>query len=132
MTGTKLTWDDVRAIRALFTAGQPSTTTRAVAAAYGVSQAAVSKIIQNRSWRDPEYIPVSIGYRGEANGRAKLDWATVRRIRQQYTAREASGYALARQHRMASSTISGILTNALWHDPEYMPPPPRRKKKDQP
>jgi len=47
----KLTWADVREIRAIYAAGGVSTT--ALAQQYGVSQPAVSQIILRKTWREP-------------------------------------------------------------------------------
>jgi DNA-binding XRE family transcriptional regulator len=59
---------------------------------------------------------------GENNGRAKLTWAAVKLIRQQYAKGEATQLELATHHGLSKTAIGDIIRNQRWIDPEYTPP----------
>ncbi|WP_234414176.1 helix-turn-helix domain-containing protein [Paenibacillus sp. CAA11] len=65
----------------------------------------------------PEYvIQLSERKKGELNPQAKLTWALVRKIREEYVPYEVSQQALASKYGVSRSTISDIVKNRIWKE----------------
>ena len=55
---------------------------------------------------------------GENNGRAKLNWEQVRKMREEYATGEYKQKDLAKKYNINSATISQIINNKLWRENE--------------
>lgn len=55
--------------------------------------------------------------KGEKNGRAKVTWEIVKRLRFEYASTSLSTYTLARQYKLAQSTVHDIVTQRTWLRP---------------
>lgn len=58
---------------------------------------------------------------GEKNPRAKLTWDTIRSIRETATTNYVSTSQIARTYELTPASVSKILRNANWYDPQYNP-----------
>jgi transcriptional regulator with XRE-family HTH domain len=83
-----------------------------LAGEYGVVRRTVSKIVRNKIWHDPNYSPRP-SYR--------LTMADASAIRERY-AEGGTQAELAAQHGVHQVTVSKIVRNRRWHDPNYSPP----------
>lgn len=64
--------------------------------------------------------------RGEAAPWSKLDWATVRAMRSEYTGSWGEASKIAAKFGLTMSRTHQILRGTIWAEPEYTPPPAPR------
>lgn len=131
MTTPKLTRQNVQEIRQLWTTGQGST--YQLGTRFHVSGTTIWKIVNNLTWHDPHYTPpvkpphgMVSGGRGAANGNARLTWEQVHLIRHRYATGGITQTQLAAEYGVQKMTLSEIIRNVAWRDPNYTPPKPKR------
>ena len=105
----RLTMADATIIRERYAEGG---TQAELAAQHGVSHVTVSLVVRNKIWHDPNYSP-------RPSYRLTMADATV--IRERY-AEGGTQAELAAQHGVHQVTVSKIVRNKIWHDPNYSPP----------
>lgn len=103
---TKLTWDIVRAIRAL--GPDRSLTYAEIGARFGVTGQRVASLMSGLSWKDRSFEPC-------LRPRNKLDWPQVREIRRRYAEGE-TGPALAEAFGVTHVAVHFIVTGAHWRN----------------
>lgn len=109
-----LTRAQVAAIRETYATGD--TTMQPLADTYNIHITTVWQIIRNKIWYDPRYTPP------QPDRRVRLTWERVRKMRTQYATGRMTMLALADEHGVSKSTVSRVITNETWHDPDYIPP----------
>lgn len=130
---TKLSWEDVKKIRAL--AGSMSQ--GAIGEMYGVDQGNIFFILHNQTWYDPEYIPGAVGIphlKGEEHGSAILTAVKVSWIKL-WLFWGYSPSEIADKYGVTPQAIYPIKNGRRWADvpiadPEDCPPefwPPEAK-----
>jgi uncharacterized protein YjcR len=81
---------------------------------YGLSRGVVSNIIQNISFRDPNYT------RPSRHTTYVLNFETATQIRADYNTGKIKQVDLAKKYGIAQNTLSKIITNKAWYDPNYV------------
>lgn len=118
----KLTWADVRVIRDEY---EPRKITyKKLADRYGVTNGAISNIVMNRTFHDPDYTPRN----PESSVRRKLSTADANVVRERYAAERITERTLGREFGVDSSVIGGVIRNETYYDPAYTPPSPDEKR----
>jgi hypothetical protein len=110
-----LTKEFVKEIRDKF--GSRESTVYELAKEYGVGRNAITKIIENTTWYDPEYVKPP---RKSAEV-TSLDIHTVNQIRSEYRTGKYKQSELGDKYGLGQGSISRLLTNKAWYDPEYDP-----------
>lgn len=123
----KLTWAKVRDIRERYLAG--GITAEALAAEHGVHQTKISAVIRNATWYDPAYTPPDDtktrnvpDRNGVKHPRAIYTAEQVREMRRLYTEERLSLGELMRRYDAPFGTMTKILRNFSYKDPDYTPP----------
>ncbi len=116
-SGSILTWKSVNEIR--FIHSSENKTHKALAVQFGVSQIAIYKIIRNKSWKDPLYIPKNpklvrrtrkdVGQMSNA----KLVWQNIVDIRQRYNDGQSST-TLAKEFNIGKTAVWNIVNFKTW------------------
>lgn len=84
---------------------------------YGVTRGAVSFVLSNRTWIDPEYDPAMLA---EGPKRARvLDWERVGAIRTYFQEYGGMHKDIAAKFGLGRATASLLLNNKTWRDEEY-------------
>lgn len=109
-----LTRLQVAEIRALYVTGR--VTMQQLADRYGVNPGTVCRIVRGESWSDPDYVP-------PPSTASVLDQDQAHTIRELYGSGQVTMGELARRYGVNKGTISRIVNNKAWHDPQYTPPP---------
>ena len=88
---------------------------------YGVHKTTVTSVVGNRTWHDPNYSPSPY----------RLTMADATVIRERY-AEGCTQAELAEEYGVSQPTVSLVLRNRTWHDPNYSPPivKGRRRRQD--
>jgi predicted DNA-binding protein (UPF0251 family) len=96
-----------------------------LATRFEIDRSTVQEVLQNKLWQDPEYTPLSdLGgehRRGEGNPAAELTWSKVRSIRKKYATGNYRHEGLAAEYGVVKATITYLLANQTWVDPDYIP-----------
>lgn len=93
---------------------------------FKVDRATIGDVLRNEHWYDPDYTPLQgIGSEhrsGDNNHAAELTWPLVREIRAKYTANPKLRHEdLAAEYGVVKATITYLLANVTWVDPDYVP-----------
>lgn len=104
----RLTWNDVREIRALAKEGK---TKSQLAIKYGISEAQIGRIILNVRWIDRDYSAPD--RRRRKNG--EMNYSKAQEIRSLY-ALGTTGTVLAKQFSLSIASISRIVNNKVWRE----------------
>lgn len=123
----RLSWAVAQEVRARYAAG--GITAKALAAEYGVHQTKISAVIRNETWHDPTYTPPSDtktrnvpDRNGVKHPRAIYTAEQVREMRRLYTEERLSLGELMRRYNAPFGTMTKILRNFSYKDPNYTPP----------
>lgn len=110
----KLTWEQVREIRARYTSG--GVTQTELAADYSVASSNLGPILTGETWVDPEYVPstANMRLRGVRHRSAKLTEQDVLDIRARYAAGGIRMQDLADEYGVTKKTISVIVSRKKW------------------
>jgi plasmid maintenance system antidote protein VapI len=96
-----------------------------LAARFQVDRVTVQEVLQNKLWHDAAYAPLSnLGgehRRGDDNPAAELTWPLVREIRAKFAAGKYRHEDLAAEYGVVKATITYLLANQTWVDPDYIP-----------
>jgi transcriptional regulator with XRE-family HTH domain len=121
----KLTWRIVRSIRKAY--DDPEATIVGIARKHSLAPATVTAIVLNEiPWYDPDYKSPGIRQRsrGSASLKAKLDWDTVRKMREEYDNRYEQPYgqrptcaSLAEKYGVSVPTVNRIVRRVSWIEP---------------
>jgi DNA-binding MarR family transcriptional regulator len=121
---TALSRTDAAWIRELFATRK--WTQNDLADRFKIDRSTVQDVLKNNLWYDPSYVPLSnLGgehRRGDGNPAAELTWPQVREIRAKYAAGGYTHEQLADQYGVVKATITYLLSNTTWVDPDYIPP----------
>ena len=111
---SKMSREQVVAVRDEYTTGELSQT--ALAEKYAISQGAISKIVRNETWCNPNYSPPEYAFKriGVKNGRAKLTWGMVEQIRRLRETTSLTLDNLAEQFHVSTSCIQKIIYHYTW------------------
>lgn len=100
-------------------------TQKDLAAMFRCSRGAVADVLANRLWRDEDYVrlsDLSAEHRsGEKNPAAALTGPVVREIRAKYATGTYTNADLATEYGVVKATITYLLANQTWVDPDYAP-----------
>lgn len=102
----KLTWETVRAIRAL--GPDRSFTYAEIGARFGIPGSRVASLMTGQTWKDRNYVPC-------LRPRNKIDWPEVREIRRRYADGE-TGAALSKVFGISAVAVHFIVTGANWRN----------------
>ena len=116
----KLTWDDAAAIRRVFAEG--SISKAGLARQYGVGAGAIQKVVANHRFYDPAYSPPAV--RPTRRPRNQIGDEMAGEIRQTYLSGGVSQEDVASRFNVSVGTVSKIVRNVIYADPDYTP---RRK-----
>ncbi len=112
----KLTWKQVREIRDKYEPGK--NTHKKLAREYGVTDTAIGHILNNKTYRDPNYIPKSSG----VSVRRRLTAVEAATVRHRYRTEQVSKSDLALDFGVSINVIAGIIRNKTYQDDAYTPP----------
>lgn len=108
---TRLTWDDVRAIRARY-AANPILLRHELATEYGIDQTAVERIVAGKTWREPGML---LTRRGKRKGNpTKLNAQRAAQIRG--ALQRASRREVAQEFGISLAMVSLIATGKAWRE----------------
>jgi uncharacterized protein YjcR len=123
LAGIKLTMGLATEIRQRYSEGK--VTHRELADHYHCSPHTINEVVRNHIWVDRTYVPPKRKpnrFRpGEACLSAKLNWEKVREIRRLFP-EGITQPKLATRFGVSVATISRIVRNRYWRDPQYTPP----------
>lgn len=92
---------------------------------FKVDRSTVQDVLKNNLWHDSAYEPFSnLGgehRQGDDNPSAELTWPQVREIRAKYAAGGHRHEDLAAEYGVVKATITYLLANQTWVDPDYVP-----------
>jgi hypothetical protein len=108
-----LTWAQVDQIRQLYGGNHMNMPT--LAERYKVHISTIDLIIRGETWPDENYVPPQ-------SRKATLTRELAHEIRKQFTGGGITMTSLAETHNVTPGTISRIISNQIWYDPEYTPP----------
>lgn len=116
---SKLTWKIVEEIRQIYFS---SLIPYAVLAEkYGVSQECVREVLQGITWNDGSIKPTCLIRKGSTSTVAKLTYERAESIRKEYASQKISAQVLAEKYGVKRGTISRVLNNKDWINPDYVP-----------
>lgn len=116
----KLTWGQVRAIRARYVAGGLWST---MLEEYGVARGTMQKIARNTTWVDPNYMPPSkdeIIKRGDTT-RSHLTEEQAKGLRVRARQEVKTRKAWAKEYGVSVGVIDNVLQNTTYPDPYFDP-----------
>lgn len=121
----KLSWEDVREIRRLYS--DTETHPDEIAERFGVGTGTVYSVVMNVTWKDPAYkyrVRSRKGLNtGAASAGARLDWESVREIRKRFCAGDKVS-DIAKLFGTGVANVKDIGYMKTWPDPGYTPPTP--------
>lgn len=128
----RLTWSDVRSLRAL--RSREYVSRFELAERFGVAPSTIERILMGLTWKDPEFspgciVPAPVDRSAENNGRSVLTWEIVNSIRSRRKTSWIATTELAREYGVGKSAVGYILANKTWPDPEYDPSSLRKRSK---
>lgn len=119
---SKLTWEDVRSIRA-----EHALLTRSMgsfASQYGVTESTISMIVRNVTWKDPDYEDTGKRYSKKMGGLvrkgARFNAQQISEIRSRYSDGITTLENLAVEFGCSFGMISLIVSNKSYYDPDYI------------
>ena len=113
----KLTVDDAKEIRRIFSVENKSRAE--IGRQFAVTTSAVRSAIANEHFYDPTYTPPPI--RSTKRPRQRIGFELAKEIRQIYWELRMSQSEIARRYQIHSSTVSKIVINHIYPDPDYHP-----------
>lgn len=125
---SKLTWEDVKTLRELVCREGVSSVN--LAREYGVSVAAMSEMLRNETWYDPNYDPSErkmLPMQGETARNARLTQAQVDEIRKHRQETYETHATTGRRYGVSKDMIRLIVLNKNWYDPNYDPETAKKK-----
>lgn len=115
---SKLTWEKVREIRALYPKG--THTVGEMATLYGVTSGAVSMVIRGHTWVDPDYVFQELTERVAKHH--KLNRSAAKEIRRLFSEGLATRLELTSMFDVSEGAIGDIIYNRSYQDATYDPP----------
>jgi group I intron endonuclease len=123
---TKLNWEKVNRIRTEYL-GTKNITILKLSEKYNVSYFAIASILQNKYWKDKNYIPLEKGDRKKKIER-EISCETALEIRKLYTEEGYSQNELAKKYELKRNRIVQIIRNKVWTSEDYTYFPKNIKK----
>lgn len=115
-----LNWEQVNEIRELYLTRKYDQ--NQLSLKYDMSQSNISDILNNKTWKDENYIPIHItGKEGELSWSSKLTWSKVNIIREKYYKYGIRTCQLCKEFDVSDGAIYKILHNLSWFDINFKP-----------
>lgn len=112
----KVNMNQVNQIRKLAS----TTTHEKLAEQFGLSRTAITRIVLNQAYIDPDYTPPEKkNQSGENSGKSKVTWEQVQEIREKFKTMTLKQIAI--EYEISASTVASIVQNKTYYDPTYIP-----------
>jgi group I intron endonuclease len=122
---TNFTWKIINEIREA--SQDKKISHRKLSQKYNVATSTIQAIVENRTWRNSNYIPLS-RKTAEERPNAKLLNSQAKEARELYVKEGTKVLELANKYKISLGTMSLVLQNKTYHDPNYTYVPRRKPK----
>lgn len=112
----KLTWDDVRKLRADFC--EEKTTVKEICEQYKMDKSTICEMLKNETWKDKLYNELPATKILQHSNKI-VDRETVAKIREDYKTNEYQTDELAQKYGLSISGLGKITRNETWYDADF-------------